>query len=236
MVTSFRLRTAVYTLIMTAPLLILPAEAVSAACSWFPESVVRLEASPYQAVEVNTSVAVIVRAYDCDGNSLQEDVIATVSGVNLLQASGRTPFSLTYTGSNPGSDSVTFRHVCAAWLPCESHYANAKSATTSVDWTPTAASIDANGSVVSVTKSSGNPQGGVAVFECDVSAPGATSVRISSCTAGVNAAPSITVDGPAATTSGAFTTSGPDGYDVCWNVTAVFATGSATTTGCDFAS
>jgi len=137
-----------------------------------------------------------------------------------------------YVGVNPGTDVITATVTSSALLePCGVDLL--ESDTVSFHWSPTAASIDANGSVVSFTKSSGNPQGGVAVFECDVAAPGATRVSITSCTAEVNSAPVVTVDGPAAATSGAFTTSRPDGYDVCWSVMAVFPTGSATTSGCE---
>ena len=157
-----------------------------------------------------------------------------VIGANLASGSVQIPddgiVRWGYVGANPGIDLIDARVRALSPLPdkCQPDDRNEQ---VSYQWF----NLTANGSIVSFTKSSGNPQGGLAVFECDVSAPGATRVSITSCTAEVNSAPIITVDGPAAATSGTFTTSRPDGYDVCWSVVAIFPTGSATTSGCELA-
>lgn len=87
-----------------------------------------------------------------------------------------------------------------------------------------------------VVKDSGNPRGGVVVFECNGEAATAVAVTIISCTAGGVAAPQVALPGPAAATFGEFTTTENQSYQVCWEVQALFAPGAVATTGCEFLS
>lgn len=96
--------------------------------------------------------------------------------------------------------------------------------------------VVASGTVVDVVKDSGNPRGGVVVFECNGEAATGVTVTVVSCTAGGVDAPQVALPGPASATVGEFTTTENESYQICWEVQALFAPGAVTTTGCEFLS
>lgn len=92
--------------------------------------------------------------------------------------------------------------------------------------------ITASGSVVDFVRSTPVFSGGVVVFACEASAPGALATTISQCYAGDVEAPQAGLVGPQAVTSGEFTTTDEDSYTICWEAFALFVNGPVTTTGC----
>ena len=79
--------------------------------------------------------------------------------------------------------------------------------------------------------------GGAVAFVCEISAPGASTVAITSCTSGPASAPRAGVPGPVAVTTGGGTVQGSHRYSVCWAGSATFVLGGRTvyTSGCSLA-
>lgn len=224
-----RLGTIVMTVLLVLPLTTTSAEAHCQILS-NPNHADTLVATPaQQTAPVGARVEITVQGFSCDESDeiTGEPIRVHVTGAHNVIAQGVTPFKFTYTGELTGQDVVRFSGP--AYPPA--HWSSETSAT--VEWTPSAASIHANGSVFTVTKSSGNPRGGMAVFECDLNAPGAIRVEITSCIAGTVAAPAVAAAGPAAVTLGEFSSDAPDAVNVCWRMVADFPNGSAIATGCE---
>lgn len=200
-------------------------------------SVPVLRATPALGQSVGEWVTVVMDLGECpsgwDARDAGYHVAFDVTGANSASGEARVDeyglATWAYQGVSPGVDVV---RATVRFDPTPQHcgVGIAESAALEHQWYR----LSARGLVAEITKSSGNPKGGLAVFECDAVGEPAIRVRIGSCTAGPVAAPGVTVEGPAAVTGGVLSTSEAIDYQVCWSATATFSTGhQRTVAGCD---